>query len=234
MIAYHGDPTIRDKYIARVRAHRLADELIQGTGFEHGKGCAVGCTLDDYNHVRYPIELGVPLHLAHLEDALFELLDLKNAMTWPERFLTAIRPGADLSGVWAQWAIWALTDPEHGVIRYVVGFPDVEAAILRVATRWRIGGTPEEFVDDAAAGLVAAGVRSPHLRERTLGAEWLAAEAAWTVACSSESPAMAARAADAAAHVAAAAEVTGNAREARVEWARVACDKVISLLVGAP
>src|ERR1700750_491921 len=72
LLAYHGQQSIKDKYLARVRAHRAADELVQGIGWENGKGCAVGCTLESYEHRRYPIELGIPLHLAHLEDALFE------------------------------------------------------------------------------------------------------------------------------------------------------------------
>ena len=49
--AYHNDPATKRRYLARVRAHRLADELVQGTGFETNgqtRGCAVGCTLNAY------------------------------------------------------------------------------------------------------------------------------------------------------------------------------------------
>jgi hypothetical protein len=60
MHSFHNDPAIKAKYIARTEAHRAADNLIRGTGWENGKGCAVGCTLENYDHSQYPIELGIP------------------------------------------------------------------------------------------------------------------------------------------------------------------------------
>lgn len=38
MIAYHGKQEVKDLYLSRVRAHREADELIHGIGWEDGKG----------------------------------------------------------------------------------------------------------------------------------------------------------------------------------------------------
>lgn len=99
MQAFHGKQELKDFYLARVRAHAAADALIQGTGWAGGKGCAVGCTLEAYDHSRYPVELGLPEWLAHLEDRIFEGLPNAEAMTWPDRFLEAIRPGADLEKV---------------------------------------------------------------------------------------------------------------------------------------
>jgi hypothetical protein len=52
MKAFHNDQAIKDKYIARVEAHIKADNLIRGTGWYGGKGCAVGCTLEAYDHIR--------------------------------------------------------------------------------------------------------------------------------------------------------------------------------------
>jgi hypothetical protein len=95
MKTYHNDPAIKAKYLARVKAHRLADELIQGTGWEKGKGCAVGCTLENYDHSQYPVELGVAEGLARLEDHIFEALPPEDAMSWPEQFLAAIPEGID-------------------------------------------------------------------------------------------------------------------------------------------
>ena len=105
MVAYHNDPAIKAKYIARIQEHTAADQLIQGTGWENGKGCAVGCTLEDYDHSRYPIELGIPEWLARLEDRIFEGLPKAEAMAWPEAFLEAIHPGAYLEPVRHQLAI---------------------------------------------------------------------------------------------------------------------------------
>jgi len=59
MIAYHGKQQIKDKYLSRVKAHREADALTQGVAWENGKGCAVGCTLESYDHELYETELGL-------------------------------------------------------------------------------------------------------------------------------------------------------------------------------
>lgn len=88
--AFHNDQRIKDKFLARLKSHRAADELVKGIGWENGKGCAVGCTLDAYDHSLYPTELGLPEWLAGLEDAIFEGLPNAKAMAWPEQFLKAI------------------------------------------------------------------------------------------------------------------------------------------------
>lgn len=46
MQSFHNDPAIKARYIARVRAHRKADDLVKGATGNGGKGCAVWCTLD--------------------------------------------------------------------------------------------------------------------------------------------------------------------------------------------
>jgi hypothetical protein len=40
LIAFHGSQEIKDKYIARVKAHQEADQIIKGQYWENGKGCA--------------------------------------------------------------------------------------------------------------------------------------------------------------------------------------------------
>lgn len=118
MIAFHGKQIIKDKYLARIRSHRLADELIKGKYWEHGKGCAVGCTIHGSNHSRYETELGIPTVLAYLEDGIFENLPNDLAMTWPERFLDSITPGSNLIQIWNHFALWLLIDSEWGVIQF--------------------------------------------------------------------------------------------------------------------
>lgn len=120
MKAFHGDVTIKEKYLTRVRQHREADELMQGTGWENGRGCAVGCTLEAYDHGRYPIELGIPVEVAHLEDLIFEDIPTADAMLWPDRFLTAIPVGSDLSMVWPMFAVWLLTKECPSVVGKLV------------------------------------------------------------------------------------------------------------------
>ena len=59
--AFHGDPTIKTKYLDRVQAHAKADQLVQGYGYwKDGKGCAVGCTIHGSRHRDYETELGTP------------------------------------------------------------------------------------------------------------------------------------------------------------------------------
>jgi len=99
MQAYHNQQSVKDKYVNRVRAHRQADNLIQGLGWEDGKGCSVGCTFEAYDHSRGPVEIGVPEWLMRLNDAIFEGLPKDKAKLWPERFLGAINIGADLETV---------------------------------------------------------------------------------------------------------------------------------------
>src|SRR5216684_1861738 len=64
MKAFHDNEAVKQKYLARLKAHHAADEIIQGTGFNGSHGCAVGCTLNNYDHLAYEHELGLPQWLA--------------------------------------------------------------------------------------------------------------------------------------------------------------------------
>src|ERR1019366_7921066 len=99
MQAFHNDPAIKEKYLNRVRLHREADDLIRGIGWDGHRGCAIGCTLEKYNHAAFETELGIPEQIARLEDGIFESLPINLAMAWPERVLSAIKPGANLAMV---------------------------------------------------------------------------------------------------------------------------------------
>ena len=119
MKAFHGQQAIKDKYIARVKAHCAADEIVAGLGFdpEANKGCAVGCTLNNYSHKAYETELGIPAMIAYLEDSIFEGLPKWARLDFPLEFLDAITPGADLKLVGWKFLDWLLVDPAHGVIK---------------------------------------------------------------------------------------------------------------------
>jgi hypothetical protein len=213
MVAFHGDAAVKEKYLSRVRAHRKADELVQGTGWENGRGCAVGCTLESYEHACYPTELGIPEELGHLEDRLFELMSPEGAQEWPERFLDAITPGADLSRVWPRWAVWMLTDPEHGV-QYAGDRDNVRAVIVRVSGLWeRVASGETVAVEEFRLAAAAAWAASS-------AAAWAASSAAaWAAAA-----ARAAAAAWAAEAWAAAASAPGQI------WVKAASEKLIELL----
>jgi hypothetical protein len=118
MLAYHNDAAGKAVILAQLQAHRDADQIIQGVYWENGKGCAVGCTIHSGKHAEYEPRFGIPQVLARLEDRIFEGLPNAVAKDWPLRFMAAIRPGAELSKVWPQFAAWLLVDDAHGVIRF--------------------------------------------------------------------------------------------------------------------
>ncbi len=111
MLAYHSKPELKKHCINEMALHRKADTLLQGYGYwKNGKGCAVGCLVKGSNHEAYETEFGIPQMLARLEDSIFEGLPTEEAKKWPERFLKAIKPGADLSLVGWQFLYWNLTE----------------------------------------------------------------------------------------------------------------------------
>jgi hypothetical protein len=121
MKAFHGDPAIKERYLARLKAHHAADEIIQGTGYNGTHGCAVGCTLNQYDHRAYENELGLPRWLAHLEDRIFEGLPPVAAQRFAVDFLEAVPVGADVERVrWllaarsaAESAAWSAQSAAH-------------------------------------------------------------------------------------------------------------------------
>jgi len=81
----------------------------------------------------------VPTVLERLRDLISKNLPNEDAMEWPERFLSAVPVGADLSRAWPRFATWmlreclALTDNEevHGILDllaylYETGVPDTD------------------------------------------------------------------------------------------------------------
>jgi hypothetical protein len=209
--AFHGDPAVKAKYMARVEAHRRADEIIQGKGWSDGKGCAIGCTLDNYDHSRYPIELGLPVWLAHLEDAIHEGLPLEDAKRWPGQLLEAIPEGADVEPVRDRVAIKRL---EWLFAHLAETWPDaswatkVRTAIIAVIDALRDGNKQRRAQAEAQA-------------EAAMEAAWAAADAAWT-AEAEPAAARAARAAFAAAEAAAGATLSAVKATAAAEAAESA------------
>jgi hypothetical protein len=218
--AFHGDQAIKDKYIARVAAHRAADNLIRGSGWDGHKGCAVGCTLEDYNHAKYETELGIPEWLARVEDNIFEGAEQEYAMDWPGKFLAAIRPGADLESVKAPFLIFVLESTLGNFDHQA--FPDCKEAIDGVIALWRL---PEAERTESAAWSAAVSARSA-----AESAAWSAAESARSAAGSAARSAAwsAARSAESAARSAA-----WSARSAAESAWQKFGDKLLELLTAA-
>ena len=115
MRAFTSETKISKERLLEVLAeHRKADRIIQGHYWLNGRGCAVGCSIHDFapgyenGHQMYEDLFGIPEQLAELEDKIFEGLSITAAKKWPERFIRAIQPGADLSVVCDEWLLWLL------------------------------------------------------------------------------------------------------------------------------
>lgn len=116
---WHGDPALKAEVLARMIAHREADEIIQGTYRIHDpeaasgyKGCLVGCTLpaelEDTTgccdirpregwHRRVESLYGIPEDVAWLLDDTFEEQDtFDDAAEFAVASIEAIPVGADL------------------------------------------------------------------------------------------------------------------------------------------
>ena len=195
MQAFHNDPAIKAFYLARVAAHRDADEIRHGYYWEGGKGCAVGCTLHSSDHAAYELELGIPRILARLEDGIFESLASPEDQVWPHAFLEAIPVGADLHIIWPRFFLRIATDTQYGLLQYVEAprFAKQKASIQKVIeyyAQWVSEG--EKPAAYAAAAVAAADA-------------YTAAADAYTAAAYAAAAAVAADAYTAAAYAAAAA-----------------------------
>ena len=187
MLAYNNNKKIKQEYLKRVKNHQKADELVHGRYWDGGKGCAVGCTIHSSQHIRYETELGIPQVIAHLEDRIFEGLSLKASQQWPLKFLTVIKPGADLSMVWPRFCRWMLGDKKVGMIKYAATNNRVVAAINQVLDIYD-GWINKGVVDKSAAESAARSARSAAWSAES-AARSAAESAAWSTASAARSAA---------------------------------------------
>jgi len=222
MLAYHSDPQIKTAILAQLALHREADEIVKGRYWENGKGCAVGCTIHSGQHVKYETRFGIPQLLARLEDAIFEGLPNGSAKEWPERFMRAVRPGADLSRVGWQFLHWLLTDKSVN--------PGIDHDLVKDAVKQCADAIALFAKGESAAWSAASAARS------AASAAWSAASAAWSAASaasatwSAASAASAESAASAASAAWSAESAESTARSAA--WVKIS-DKLVELLEAA-
>lgn len=94
VFAFHNDQSVKERYIARVKAHAYAGKI------------------------DYETELGIPCHIASLQDCIFQNIPLGERGTFPLAFLEAIPVGADLSLVIPRFLVWLLSDPDGAKYLY--------------------------------------------------------------------------------------------------------------------
>lgn len=145
MITFKDTPVTYEQFLASAKSHVEQDKLIREIYWDtdKGKGCAVGCLLDDYTKLynikhddlaSYEKLFGIPRQIAELQDVIHEGLPEDETKDWLLTFASTIQPNQDLSLVWPRFAHWLLVDSEHGVINYTDNAKD---AIRAIATLYQ-------------------------------------------------------------------------------------------------
>jgi len=139
MLAYHNNPQLKQEILQQLQ------------------GSSRNVFIEDYKN-----GLGIPKTLIYLHDAISRGLPNYLAKNWPIRFISAVQVGADLSCVWADFAVWMLIDPIDGVIKYTQPGTYVYHAIMQVAQLYQDGRTRRQMRDAsfAAASFAAASAAS--------------------------------------------------------------------------
>ena len=204
MRAFHGDPAVKDKYLVRLKAHHAADEIVRGVGYNGSQGCAVGCTLNAYDHRAYEHELGLPQWLAHIEDRIFEGLPPVEAQQFAVDFLESVPVGADVDKVRWQLAIQRHTQAHDRLLSNKEPYAAQCIAAINLVIAYCVSEEKTEAAR-AAAWASAWSARAETRAEAARAAAWPAARAAaWAAArAAAESAESAARSAESAAESAA-------------------------------
>ena len=202
--AYFNDPAIKAKYVERYKAHMIADSVIQGTGYHAGKGCFIGCTLLNYDHVQFEHELNLHEWVGHLADKYFENAPSNLAAKFGLDVLEAIKCGQNIEPVRWKLAVWRHTKQlaalEGNDAVYAV---ECKAALQQVIEYCgsQINGCADKSAESAAESAAMSAASAASARS-AMSAE-SAAESAAMSAASAESARSAAMSAESAAESAA-------------------------------
>lgn len=213
VIAYHGDETLKEKFVTEMKWHREQDMILQGsTGEGEGlewKGCCIACGVHSmsrisgekyrpYDHKLWETLIGIPEWMAHLCESIFEGLPESEAKEFPVQFAEAVKCGADLDLLKPAFSIFVLESVRENAS------DDGKAAVDQVISLWRrveaggkvsVGEWPAAW--SAAESAAESAVRSAAwsaARSAAASSAWSAASAAawsagWSAAASSASSA---------------------------------------------
>jgi hypothetical protein len=125
--AFLGGSNKKEALLYQTRSLQTHGEFVQGVcKHKRDDDDTLGCTIHGDDHDSYCISTGIPTALLHLQDSIFERLLACDAVLFPEQFLDAIKVDADLSLVWPHFAVFLLTDDEHGMLQYAYKSSDQE------------------------------------------------------------------------------------------------------------
>lgn len=179
-------PEAKAVYRDRLQQHRKGERLIQGVGYGGGKGCAIGCTLESYDHEKFArVGLG-PVWLAYLIDHIFEGLPKGEAEQFADDAITALAAlpaGLDLDPIQHRLTVKRM----DRLLAGLEGNPAEECrkALLMVRD-WALDGGKDE------RARIAAESEARRVVESAKSATWHAesvesAESARSVMCAAES-----------------------------------------------
>src|SRR5579862_7511579 len=98
--AFYNKPSTKQFYLDRMRAHRLAGQIVQDTYWwdqSSGTGCAIGCLIHSEHLETLESALNIPKALGRLAGLLHSFMDKSRAIFWGEELLNAMTTGADIS-----------------------------------------------------------------------------------------------------------------------------------------
>ena len=136
MQAWHNSKKTKQHYLAIAKRHEKKGDFAQGLywGSTSGKGVNLSCWCDEPGQ-GYPAlaaAMGLPPELLHFAEGLFEALPEDRFAAWPARFVSAIRPGADLRHTWCKFLHWVMVGEEWGLVRFMET-PETVAAVNAMA-----------------------------------------------------------------------------------------------------
>ena len=178
---------------ARMARHIAADKVIQGVYWLDGRGCFIGCSVHGDDPQPLVDEIGLPLAVIRIAEAIFERLPKSDAIEFTKRISApgVIREGADVSLVQWQFLLWLNTTPE---VNPGITGQRVKPAIDRVVNDVLLPLSRGEDVSKDVSRSAAESAWSATWSARC-AAESAAESAAWSAELSAASAARAARAA---------------------------------------
>ena len=115
----------KEEVLANLAEHRKTFQPIKLGGFYVKRDYSVGHTIhdflpefDDDRAAAYEPLFGIPFDLAFLENAIFYNLSLEASQTWPERFITAVPIGADLTLTVRKFVHWILSGDDSPIAKW--------------------------------------------------------------------------------------------------------------------
>ena len=110
MLAFHSEPSLKTAVMDRLREHRRLDTIVQGTYFDEGRGCHLGCIthINDDTHEAAERLFGIEQRVGYWLEAVFEGLPKEDCAAWVIESTEAIPVGADLSKCHHHLAAWLL------------------------------------------------------------------------------------------------------------------------------